>query len=180
MTIVDLEWKMLDLDDFSKVEELVHGSTRKFLNDFRGFVFKQNTFALAIGVVLGAAANSFVQALIADLVMPMVNLLFKNQAWRVWGPQLSEFVNDKGEVVKNRLLLGDLMWQTFNLLVVSLVAYVVYRTLTRTVAPATPPAPPQRQCPFCLEQVQAAASRCRYCTSPLSPVDPAAANAPVS
>jgi large conductance mechanosensitive channel len=163
---------MLDLNDFTKVEELIHGRTLKFFNEFRGFVFKQNTFSLAIGVVIGTAANSLVQAIIADLVMPLVNLLFKNQAWRSWGPSISHFINDKHEVVENRLLFGDLMWQSFNLIVVGFVAYIISKTLLRQAAAPPPPAP-TRPCPFCLEPVQIAATRCRYCTSPLPPAQAA-------
>jgi len=158
---------MLDFEDLNKVEQLVQARTKFLWDDVRGFIVKQNILSLAIGVILGTALNALVTAFLADLVMPLLNLLIKNQTWRQWGPPVSEFIDDKGHAVVNKILLGDLLWNGLNLLVAGLVAYLLWRVLLRPLSVANTPV---RTCPYCLENVAQAARRCKYCTSELVPV----------
>lgn len=77
----------------------------------------------------------------------------------------------------NKMLIGDLVWQFTNLLVIGVIAYIMTRYLLRP-PPAAPPAPPTRTCPFCLENVPTQAKVCRACTRDLPALAPAAAVAP--
>jgi large-conductance mechanosensitive channel len=173
--------------NFSDVTNRVQGRAQKVLADFRSFVFKQNVFALAIAVIIGTATNNLVQAMIKDMVMPVVNLVIKDQSWKDYGPTISEYyvprVGADGQVVRdaggkvvvdpvdNRLLLGDLLWQATNLLVIGVIAYAMARYLLRPKADP-PPGPPTRPCPFCLEAVVTEARVCKYCTRDLPAFEP--------
>ncbi len=160
---------MLEFKDFNKVEELVQERTKHFIKDFRSFVLKQNILSLAIGVIIGTATTSLVQAFMADLIMPLVNLLFRNQTWKQAGKSISSIVVD-GKVVENKLLYGDLIWNVLNMTLVGILAYIVWRMLLKPLTPPPPPDVPMRTCPFCTEQVPLTAKRCKYCISDLPAV----------
>lgn len=188
------------LDDMDKnlaqVTTRVQDSAQKILTGIRGFVFKQNMFALAIAVIIGTSTNNVVQAMIKDLFMPVVNLVIKDQAWVTWGPVISMIdvadLDSEGKMqyldgdnnpvpagkhglpavkgahlktkqVPNKLLIGDMVWQFMNLLVIGVVAYFMSKYLMRQ----SPLGPPTKPCPSCLEQVNVAAKVCKYCTRDL-------------
>ena len=81
--------------------------------------------------------------------------------------------------VPNKLLVGDLVWQFTNLLVIGVIAYIMSRYLLRP-PPEAPPAPPTRTCPFCLENVPVQAKVCRACARDLPVATPAAPSAGVT
>lgn len=188
---------MVDLTDISDVPTRIHDKATHFFHDFRSFILKQNIFALALAVVIGTAANNVVQALIADVVMPVVNLIIPDQEWAAWGPVISAYTQAKPRVdangipqldahhqpiidkiqVPNRLLLGHLLWQGFNLVVIGLIAYFATKYLLRQPI-ADPAGPPTRPCPFCLETIPIAAKVCRACTRDLPPASCATSAAP--
>jgi large conductance mechanosensitive channel len=46
------------------------------LKEFREFALKGNAFDLAVGVIVGAAFGKIVDAMVADLIMPLVSIVF--------------------------------------------------------------------------------------------------------
>lgn len=197
---------MLDLTNIAEVSGRVQGRATKVLGDFRGFVFKQNILALAIAVIIGTATNNVVQATIKDLLMPVVNLAIPDQSWTVWGPTIGKrevpvldakgnpvLIDGQGNVMPPeakggkiktieepiRLLLGDLLWQFSNLLLIGGITYVMSRYLLRPPPPA-PPGPPTRVCPSCLENVVVPAKVCKFCTRDLPPPVEVASGSPTA
>ncbi len=47
-----------------------------FLKEFREFAVKGNVMDLAIGVIIGGAFGKIVDSVVADLIMPLVGLIF--------------------------------------------------------------------------------------------------------
>jgi large conductance mechanosensitive channel len=47
----------------------------KMLKDFREFIFRGNVMDLAVGVIIGAAFNGIVDALVKKLIMPLIGIL---------------------------------------------------------------------------------------------------------
>jgi large conductance mechanosensitive channel len=140
-----------------------------FFSDFKQFALKGNVVDLAVGVVVGGAFGKIVSALVADVIMPLVALVMPSGDWRTSGFILSQATNPKDNVV---LRWGDLLGAMLDFLIISLVLFVVVSKLVkaaqeRLVKP--PPAPATKTCPFCLETIPAAASRCKACTSTLEP-----------
>jgi large conductance mechanosensitive channel len=136
-----------------------------FASDFKSFAFKGNVVDLAVGVVIGAAFGKIVSALVADIIMPVVALVMPSGDWRASGLMLREAANPKDNVV---LRWGDFMGAILDFLIVALVLFLIVskvikaaegRLIKRDAAPATKP------CPFCLETVPLAATRCKACTS---------------
>jgi large conductance mechanosensitive channel len=53
----------------------VHRAPRKVMADFLTFVREQGVIALSIAVVLGGAVTRLVQALVADLINPVIGVM---------------------------------------------------------------------------------------------------------
>jgi large conductance mechanosensitive channel len=139
-----------------------------FLSDFKAFAFKGNAIDLAVGVVIGAAFGKIVSALVADLIMPTVALVMPSGDWRTNGLIIHQATDPKDNVV---IKWGDLLGNVLDFFIVSLVLFVLVSVLVkkaegRLVKAAAPVTKP---CPFCLETVPLAATRCKACTSTLSP-----------
>jgi len=140
-----------------------------FFSDFKQFALKGNVVDLAVGVVIGGAFGKIVSALVADVIMPLVALVMPSGDWRTSGFILSQATNPKDNVV---LRWGDLLGAMLDFLIISLVLFVVVSKLVKAAQGRlvkAPPVPATQTCPFCLETIPAAASRCKACTSTLEP-----------
>lgn len=49
---------------------------RKFFGDFKKFISKGNVLDMAVGVIIGTAFNKIVSSLVADMLMPIISLVF--------------------------------------------------------------------------------------------------------
>jgi large conductance mechanosensitive channel len=125
----------------------------RILKEFKEFINKGNVVDLAVAVVIGGAFGKIVSALVADLVMPLVNSVMPGGDWRKW------------EVTPLHFRIGDFLGTVVDFAIVSFVVFIVMVKLVGTVnrrATAT------KECPECLEMVPKAAKRCRACTSVLT------------
>jgi large conductance mechanosensitive channel len=132
----------------------VGGTARGFARDFREFLLKQNVIALAVGVVIGAAIGKVVSGVVDDVIMPIVGLVLPAGEWRQ-----AKLAIGSG----NAILYGDLLGRLLDFGIVALVVFLILRAVMKQPKPA--PAPATKACPFCLETIPAAASRCRACAS---------------
>lgn len=123
--------------------------------EFKGFLVKQNVLALAIAVVVGTALNQLVTALVQDFIMPIVAVATPDpKAWQTVvtpGP-IAFKVGDFGSALLNFLIVGFVAWR---------ISKALIRPEPAAAAPATKP------CPFCKMSIDAAATRCAFCTSQL-------------
>jgi large conductance mechanosensitive channel len=122
-------------------------------NEFKSFLLKQNAIALALAVVLGAALNKVVQAIVNDLIMPIISFATPSGDW-----EKMKFPST-GPV---QFGVGDLLSALLNFAIIGLVAWRISKMIT------PPPTAAGRSCPFCKSEIDAAASRCPRCTSQLA------------
>jgi large conductance mechanosensitive channel len=130
--------------------------------EFREFLLKQNALALAVGVITGAALGRVVTSLVADLLMPLISLGMPGGDWRASKIVLSRAVGPDGKEVINSINYGAFAGTIVDFVIVS---FAVFLILKRFLKPA--PDSPTKGCPFCLETVPAAATKCRACGSVL-------------
>jgi large conductance mechanosensitive channel len=128
---------------------------------FREFILRGNLVDLAVGFVVGAAFTTLVQALVKDLLTPLLAA--------VGGKP--HFGGLTFTVNHSQFAYGDFL----NALIAFLmVAAVLYFAVVRPVAALLerlapkPPLAPLRACPECLSDIPKAARRCRYCTAGLA------------
>src|SRR5580698_568924 len=137
-----------------------------FASDFKSFAFKGNVVDLAVGVVIGGAFGKIVSALVADLIMPVVALVMPSGDWRASGLLLREAANPKDNVV---LRWGDFMGAVLDFFIVALVLFLIIAKVVKAaegrLIKHDAAAQTTKPCPFCLETVPLAATRCKACTS---------------
>jgi large conductance mechanosensitive channel len=123
-------------------------------SDFRAFLLKENVLALAIAVVIGSATAQLVNAVVADLIMPIVAAATPGSTdWRA-------LTANVGPV---RFLVGHLLGALLDFIIIAFVVWRISRALIRPKPSAS-----TKPCPYCRQNIDAAATRCAHCTSQLA------------
>src|SRR5215469_8296832 len=139
-------------------------SGEELMGGFRKFLFRGNLIDLAVAVVIGVAFNALIQALIADIITPLIAAIGGKPNFS----SLSLTVN------KSHFFYGSF----FNALIFFvIIAAVVYYLIVSPAAKFTDLTTRQKEateldCPECLSSIPIKAKRCMYCTSEVPPVTP--------
>ena len=133
------------------------------LKGFGKFIARGNVIDLAVAVVIGAAFGAVVTALVKDLITPLIAAL-------VGKPDFSSL----GFAINgSRFALGDFInaLVAFVLVAAAVYYFVVLPidALTARMRLKTDDAPLLRECPACLSDIPRAATRCKFCTSAVTP-----------
>ena len=133
------------------------------LKEFREFILRGNVIDLAVAVVIGAAFTAVVNALVKDLITPIIAAIFGQPDFG----DLDFTIND------SRFAYGDFLNAvlTFVLVAAALIFfgvkpdnYLMARGRTGPDVEST-----TRDCPECLSAIPIAAQRCAFCTSEVAP-----------
>lgn len=133
------------------------------MSGFKQFLLRGNLVDMAVGIVIGSAFTAVVNALVADLITPLIAAIFGK-------PNFGNlFFTIHGSKFSYGLFINALV--TF--LVVAAVLYFLivspYARFQALFTKTPEPEPPTRPCPYCLESIPAAATRCSHCTSEVEP-----------
>ncbi len=124
------------------------------LSGFKSFVVKGNLIELAVAFVIGAAFATLVQALVEDLVTPLVAAIFGEPS----------FGNLSFEVNGSMFFYGDFLNALITFLSVAAAIYffvvVPYERLQAMQGVSSE----TKACEHCLSTIPAGASRCAFCT----------------
>lgn len=135
----------------------------RYAREFREFLLRTNMFALAMGVVIGAATTKLVNSIVEDLVMPIVGVLTPAGDWRSLKVGFWRF----------NWTLGHFMGTVLDFLIIATVVFLITKMFVKQAPP-----PPTKTCTACKEGIHPDATRCKFCTSevskPEAPVTPAA------
>lgn len=133
------------------------------LKGFRSFLLRGNVVDLAVAVVIGAAFTGVVNALVKDIINPLI-------AATVHRPDFSSFVLT---VHGGKILYGDFMNAVLAFLLNAAAVYFLIvapiNALLRRFRPTQAAPPTTRPCPECLAEIPLAAKRCAHCTQPVEP-----------
>ncbi len=141
---------------------------------FRAFLLQGNIIDLAVAVVLGTAFAAVVKALVADILTPIIAMIFGSSDFGA----LSFTING------SHFFYGDFINSviTFVTIAAALFFFVVKPLnviAARRAAGRPDPDSDTRACTECLSEIPKAARRCAFCTAeqqPMSdPVAPASA-----
>ena len=122
------------------------------LKEFREFALKGNMVDLAIGVIIGAAFGGLVQAIVSDLIMPVVGLATGGADFSQMYVQLrgaSQPTLEQARAAGATIAYGHFITLAINFLIVALVLFFVVQTINRmkrqAPAPVAEPVKPTRQ-----------------------------------
>jgi len=142
-------------------------------SEFKQFIARGNVLDLAVGIIIGAAFNGIVNSLVNDVIMPPIGYVlgqidFSNLYISLSGvsyPSLAEAQAAGAATINYGLFINSVI----NFLIVAFVVFLIVRQYNRMLrAPKAPEAKPEiQQCPYCLSDIPAKATRCRECAADL-------------
>jgi large conductance mechanosensitive channel len=121
------------------------------LKEFRDFAMRGNVLDLAIAVVIGAAFKQIIDAVVNDLIMPIIGIFGKADFSNFFVP-LSGAVNATNLVDARKqggvLAYGDFITVVINFVIVAAALFVIVKGInsmkkTAPPAPVVPPPPTQ-------------------------------------
>jgi large conductance mechanosensitive channel len=113
--------------------------------EFKEFALKGNALSLAIGVIIGAAFGKIVDALVNDLIMPIIGIAGKADFSNYYIPLSSGVTATNLADARKQggvLAYGDFISVLINFLIVAVALFVVIKAinaLTRQAAKEPPP-----------------------------------------
>jgi large conductance mechanosensitive channel len=136
------------------------------LMDFKKFLFRGNVVDLAVAVVIGTAFAAVVKALVADILTPIIALIFGKPSFE----NLSFTINS------SHFLYGDFINNLITFVsIAAAVFFFVVKPVQVLMDRRAKEDPSVKQCPECTSDIPIAARRCPLCTAVISdstgPVD---------
>ena len=128
------------------------------LKEFRDFVLRGNVVELAVAVVIGAAFGAVVQALVADLITPIISIPGKSSFGDLHFT-IRKSVFSYGHFLNTILSFLTIAAAVFFFVVVPVNKLMSMRRTEPDVESTT------RDCPECLSSIPRAARRCAFCTA---------------
>jgi large conductance mechanosensitive channel len=133
----------------------------KFIQEFKEFISRGNVMDLAVAVIVGGAFSAIVNSLVGDLITPLLSLL-------TGGIDFSHLVVRLGEGAgAAEFPYGNFIQALINFLVISFIVFLFIKAIGKVIRRRKDEAPPTKSCPFCAQEIPAAAVRCPSCTTVL-------------
>lgn len=132
---------------------------KKFFNEFKEFISRGSVMDMAVGIIIGSAFTAIVTALVDNIISPLLGILtgqvdFSQMVATVGGAEIKygEFIN-----------------AVISFVLVALVVFLFIKLLNSFRRKEAEVAP-KYICPYCMQEVAQAATRCPYCTAEMKPV----------
>lgn len=146
------------------------------LREFREFISRGNVIDLAVGIIIGAAFTAIVNSLVNDILMPPIGFVmggvdFSDYYISLSGTEYASLAAAK-EAGAATINYGVFVNAVIKFLIVGFAVFILVRQVNRLrrqldQPESPPPAPTQKDCPYCLSMVPLKATRCAFCTSEL-------------
>ena len=131
-------------------------------NGFKQFILRGNVVDLAVGVVFGAAFSGLVNAIVKDLVTPLIGAI-------ITAPDFSQV---QFTVHGSKFMLGDFINVFISFILLALVVYffivLPMNALIERSRKAPPADPTTKKCPECKSEIPIDARRCAHCTQAIA------------
>jgi large conductance mechanosensitive channel len=126
---------------------------------FREFIFRGNVVDLAVAVIIGAAFSNVVNAIVKDLITPLIGLAGGKP----------DFSYLKLVVNHTEFPVGDFVNAFISFLIMAAVIYFLVvlpmNKLMDRIKKGEKVDPDTKTCPECLSAIPAKSRRCMYCTT---------------
>lgn len=127
------------------------------LKGFKDFITGGNLIETAVGLIIALATFALVQALIADIITPIIAAI-------VGEPDFSDLtftIND------SEFLYGDFINAVITFVSVAAAVYFFVVKPYQAYQARRGVSPETKDCPHCLSTIPVGASRCAHCTQPV-------------
>lgn len=129
------------------------------MKGFRDFILRGNVIDLAVAVVIGGAFGAIVNALVKDLITPLIGAIGGEP----------DFSNITFSLNESKFLVGDFLNALISFLIIASVIYFLVvlpmNALMKRLKSGEKVDPTEKTCPECFSQIPLKAKRCKYCTS---------------
>jgi large conductance mechanosensitive channel len=129
------------------------------MDGFKRFLFRKNVVDLAVAVVVGAAFNEVVKAVVKGLITPLIGVFGGVPDFSALALSLHGSTFRVGEVVN--ALVGFLV-------MAGVIYFLIVAPLDRLGLSDAVPSE-KRKCPECRSRIPVAARRCAHCTAEVGP-----------
>ncbi len=115
------------LDELKKIRELLTPAStpppkKGIWNEFKSFIKNYKVMGLAVAFIMGVYLGALVQALVADLIMPIIGLAL---------PGLDNLATMEFPVGSQSFLVGHFMVALITFIIVALVIFLLVRVSKR-------------------------------------------------
>lgn len=156
------------------------------VKEFKEFAMRGSVIDLAVGVIIGAAFGKIVTSLVNDIIMPPIGKILGGVDFADLFYNLDpDIVMADGSPVRTLaqaqqagaavVAYGQFINNIIDFLIVAFCIFILIKGLNmlkRQEHDKPKPEKTTRECPYCLSEVSAKASRCPHCTSELAPEKP--------
>jgi large conductance mechanosensitive channel len=135
---------------------------RADIGGFKKFILRGNVVDLAVGVVIGAAFASVVQAIVKDILNPLIGALGGKADASGWSVTLGGIL----------FPVGDLVNALISFILIALIVYFLVVLPVNKLMDRYKPQPQPaltKDCPECTTKIPRAARRCPACSVQLLP-----------
>jgi large conductance mechanosensitive channel len=132
---------------------------KKLINEFKNFASSGNMFDLALGVIIGSAFATVVESLSKDIIGDLIACLGG-------APNLDDWTF---KVRNGEIHIGKFIGALINFLIIAISLFGIVKLILRFKL-ANFKAQGSRECPYCCEFIAVDATRCKHCTSEVTPI----------
>lgn len=143
------------------------------ISDFRNFISRGNVMDLAVGIIIGAAFATVVKSFVDDILMPPIGMATGrvnfSELYLNLGPQ--DYASRAAALEAGAPIVsyGNFLNNVITFLITAFAVFLLVKSYGRLrERDVVPPAPTEKDCPFCRTRIHIDAVRCPACTSELA------------
>lgn len=141
------------------------------VKEFKEFAVKGNVVDMAVGIIIGGAFGTIVKSLVADVIMPPIGFLTGGIDFSKLAIVLQPAKTEGDKVVQQAVTInyGNFINNVISFVIVAIAVFMMIKVLNKAKRKeeAAPPAPTEKDCPYCCARIAIKATRCPNCTSQL-------------
>ena len=108
---------------------------KKFFQEFKAFIAKGNALDLAVGLVIGTAFTAIIKSLVADIITPLISLLFKADLSNMFVVLRGNATFVAGEWILSEdavlLTYGNFIQAIIDFMIIALAIFLALKVITK-------------------------------------------------
>lgn len=135
---------------------------KKFFAEFKEFIAQGNVLDLAVGVIIGGAFGAIVNALIDNLINPLIACIGGTD------------IGFAFEIIKGneatKVNIGAFLSAIINFIIIAFVIFLIVKSANKAKSLAKKDEEEEEEvttktCPFCKSEIDIEATKCPHCTA---------------